>query len=695
MNPPSRYRFAGSGLLAALLLCAAAAAQGPLVQRIDPVEVLDADGHSFLNPFSGGILAARFALCDMDGDARPDLLLLNPDFRLRLYRNEGGFRFRRVPDAPFDTLSANKWFRFADLDGDGALEYITGGVLSEIMVYHNEGSTAAPRYPSAAALTYDEPATPAPDTIRTELETVPSFVDIDADGDLDLFAGNVDGSISFYRNDGTATVPRYVFVTGRYAGVQIISGGKVERDDKGSAPPMLAGRHGASVLDFFDIDADGDLDILFGDFFLPGLLLFRNSGNSATASFSMSAMDTLFVPPGERVKSAGFNQAVMADLDLDGDPDAVVSSLYPNIAEPLLALYENTGDEQNPVMERRTRLLTDEIDFGLFAAPVAVTDVAGTRLLVADAAGTLRTLTVDTLSTTTPWQLSAGEVPVSGLSNVVPAAGDLDADGSAEIVLGTFDGDRLRLLRRVGDRYQLTPWGLDTALIPSYAAPELVDLDGDADLDLLVGGLNGRFLYFRNIGTPAAPLFVRATPPSPFDTLDLGAHSVIRFADLDNDGALDAVCAARPSSTALAGEVRFLLRRGAEWREVEEWPRLRTDVDPVPAVLRIQGKIRLILGERAGGLLWWEPRVSSGVTRPDVTAGMLLPTLIVRPGQHCSIIGGNIPRHVSSTALVDLLGRTHRVQLDQPTFIVPGDLSPGFWSVLADGVPVVRLLVLP
>lgn len=695
MKSPFRYRFGGSGLVAGLFLCAltGARAQFPLVQRIDPVTVLDLNEHAFTNPFGGGVLSARIALRDMDDDARPDLLLLNPDFKLRLYHNDGGFHFHRVLGSPFDTLSANKWFRFADLDNDGAPEYITGGPLSEIMVYHNEGTTANPRYPRAEALVYDAPSTPGADTIRTELETVPSFVDIDADGDLDLFSGNVDGSISFYRNDGTATLPRYVFVTGQYGGILVISGGVNRRkDDEG---PRILARHGASVLDFADIDADGDLDILFGDFFLPGLLLFHNTGVNTNPIFSMGSMDTLFLPPGDRVRSSGFNQAVMADLDGDGDLDAVVSSLYPNVTESYLTLFENAGSSAAPLMQRRSTLLTDEIDVGLSASPVPIIDRDGTRLLIADVNGGLRTLQFDTSGTTTSWRLSAVQTPVPGLSNPVLAAGDLDADGVAEVVIGTFDGDKLRLLRRTGDHYQMVPWQLETAMIPSYAAPDLADLDADGDLDLVVGGLNGRFIYFQNTGTPSSPSFVSATPPAPFDTLDIGAQSVVRFADLDGDGALDAICGSRPSSIATTGEVRFLLRKGGGWSEDPAWPRLQTDVDPVPAVVRIGGWPRLILGERAGGLTWWEPRAASGVTSPDQHAGRSLPSMIVQPGQHCSILAGNIPRAGASTALVDLLGRTRQVLLDQSRFQVPEDLPPGFWSVLADNVPVLRLLVLP
>ena len=43
--------------------------------------------------------------------------------------------------------------------------------------------------------------------------STPMFYDIDKDGDYDLFVGNVEGKVAFYRNDGTPTIPQFTFVT--------------------------------------------------------------------------------------------------------------------------------------------------------------------------------------------------------------------------------------------------------------------------------------------------------------------------------------------------------------------------------------------------------------------------------------------------------------------------------------------------
>lgn len=597
----------------------------PTDRMISPpdVEVRTSSGDILPNPFSGGLDLTRIGLWDDDRDGYPDLWTFNLGGEFRRYDNRGGLLYVREDDRRLDDLPIRSWFRFADIDRDELADLFTSGARSEVMILRNVGSPGLPVFAPADTLRQADRS-----VIYTEQLTVPTFVDIDDDGDLDLFAGNVDGTITFYENVGSAGDPSFTFRTNRYEGLVVLSPAGTR---KGEEVPTV--QHGASVLDFVDLDGDEDEDILFGDFFTTGLLYFENRGTPRQADFDTLWVDTAFAPFGDQVRSTGFNQAESGDVDRDGDIDVFVSSLLASARTSPIELYENRGTPSTPLLIRALSNPTGEIDVGRRAAPAWIEDQERRGLLVGSEEGTLTWYPVE-IEGNTIRITERRRYRLEGLTSAIPTAGDLDGDGRAEIVVGksdALDGTTMRLYRFDGDDIVRIPWQLDTTfnVVRSGAAPRLVDIDGDRDLDIFVGGRNGRFALFLNVGTRTAPLFEVRTPPVPFDTLDLGANAAPGFVDLDGDGDPDAIVGARDNTTTGdLDSIRIWINEGGIFREDPAWPPRRVSQYPVPLWLDIAGRTILLIGTGPGGLLWYGDPAASSVRADQVDAG----GIVVRSG---------------------------------------------------------------
>ncbi len=599
-----RRRIGPAGLLAAGACAAPAGAPAPTpvveyARPVAPFEVLDERGRAFDHPFLGGLNVPRPQLVDIDDDGDLDLFVQEYSGQVMFFENVGSPAAARFVwrTGRFGDLAVGEWYRFADLDQDGDLDLLAEEPFSYIRYYRNVGTAQRPSFALVADTLRDVNGTP----IFSDRQNIPNVTDVDCDGHLDLFIGRLVGTVTRYEAEGADDrgVPRFRHVTDRFEDIEIIS--------------QIGSRHGANTLAFADTDGDGDQDFFWGDFFDPTLLTIENTGSCERPSLRDPAVP---FPRNDPVATSGYNAPAFGDLDGDGDLDFLMGVLggafNPNVtAAANLYYFEHDGDD---TFLLRTRRFADGIDVGNESIP-ALVDLDGDGdldLLVANKLDpedlqTSRIYLFENRGTPTqPTLALAGRLDFAGLYHYAPAFGDLDGDGDLDVLLGSWKAD-VAFHRNVGSRTEPRFELVDSSIVRitrgSNTAPALGDLDGDGDLDLIIGEASGTLNFYRNVGTPREPAFELVSDE--FLGLDVGRRSAPTLVDIDGDGDLDLVVGTESDG--------LLLLRNEGTRSEPRFVRDESYRPPVPPLavptfgdLDGDGDLDLLVGGVGGGVVYLE-----------------------------------------------------------------------------------------
>jgi len=263
----------------------------------------------------------------------------------------------------------------------------------------------------------------------------PEFVDIDGDGDFDALIGTgYDGDgWAFFENTGTETAPKFSApVVGHPFGLHA-SG--CFRISCGIDPA------------FADIDGDGDLDVLVGlsGSYAPAYGFFQTNEGTVTApAFAAPVYD--FLDPGQQA-TLYWPQPALVDIDGDGDLDGLFGNFWGDVV-----FFENTGSATEPA----------------FAEP-----------------------------STNPFGLA-------NVGAIRPAFADIDGDGDLDGFFGNYSGDVV-FFENTGSATEpafaepsTNPFGLAN-VSEGNASPTFADIDGDGDLDALIGNGSGDVVFFENL----------------------------------------------------------------------------------------------------------------------------------------------------------------------------------------------------
>jgi hypothetical protein len=245
----------------------------------------------------------------------------------------------------------------------------------------------------------------------------PSFVDIDNDGDQDMFVLELYGNNKYYQNIGTASAPSFTGAVQNPFGLSI---------NPNSLNP-----------DFADLDGDGDFDLLIGEYY-GFMRYYQNTGTSSAPNFISGVQLPFGLDTVNQIALPAF-----ADLDNDGDQDLMVSSYYgridyfenigsatvPNFSAPVGSPFGIDSADSDAFIDFAD--LDNDGDLDMLAGIYYYGD-----LLYYSNTGTASSPAF-ALPQNNPFGLS------TVLSNPIPAFVDIDNDGDMDLFLGSMYDDNV------------------------------------------------------------------------------------------------------------------------------------------------------------------------------------------------------------------------------------------------------------
>lgn len=195
--------------------------------------------------------------------------------------------------------------------------------------------------------------------VTTVSSVISSPVDIDNDDDFDLFSGNGNGGVVYYKNIGTEENPN------------------VYEEQLGIANPLGNVSFEGNILPvFIDIDKDTDLDVFLGCKNKIGF--YKNIGSISNPIFEEQLNEN---NPLNSISHVGDKSYFTSFVDIDGDSDldVFIGWIDLELSEngQGILYYKNTGTSSSPIFENQENENNPFINFNkLYPIPTFV-DIDG------------------------------------------------------------------------------------------------------------------------------------------------------------------------------------------------------------------------------------------------------------------------------------------------------------------------------
>ena len=428
------------------------------------------------------------AFADINKDNKIDLLVGEVNGTLKYFLNEsanGTITFTAKTAAsenPFNGIDVglNSYPVFTDVNGDRKKDLVVGRSAQELNYYLNESTD------SAIVFTPKTNTENPFDGLSMGGNSAPVFFDINGDNKLDLILGEGEGNLNFYLNQSTEST--------------IVFTNKTENNNP--FRNFNLGSNTYPVLAFATLDGDDKPDLVVGK--LDGTLNYYLNESASDSIVFTKKMSTHNPFNGIDVGS----KAVPTFVDIDGDSDfdMVVGEsggtikYYLNESTSSIVFTPKTGNE-NPF---------SSFDVGTYAVP-AFAHINGDSkidLVVGKGDGTFNYFLNESTTESIVFTSKTGnDNPFNGFnvgSYATPTFADIDEDGDYDLLVGANDESlnyylnestvsSITFTKKTGSENPFSNafW---VGMGESNMAPTFVDIDGDDDLDVVVGNNTGKII---------------------------------------------------------------------------------------------------------------------------------------------------------------------------------------------------------
>lgn len=507
------------------------------------IGVNNAEGQMTM-PWTGGFNAPQFANIDFNRDGIRDMISFDRQGDiLRTYVRlpaSGRWIQQWSYEAFFPKLV--DWVQIVDFNNDGVEDLFTSSSatgVAGISVYKGFYENEIWSFTLLSDRGRDYLQIPAGGDLTNlyvSWDDIPSIIDVDNDGDIDVLAFEPGGSyIYYYKNQsvesgwGTDSL-RFVledFCWGKILENELteqvflsVDPGVCSDGDFTNEEPIIK-RHAGSTIATLDYDFDGDKDAWLGDISSRHVVFLINGLNAEEAWITSQEPG---YPSSDTIIDIPYFVAVyFVELDDDPEPELLAAVNSRSLAEDRKSVwrYDDNPFTDGPYAYQLTEkgwLQNEMIDVG---------------------------------------------------SHSRPAFADINGDGLTDLVVGGYhytDGPEtripsLKLYKNIGtpdqpylqliddDYLSMSQFGSN----PTFDfSPAFGDLDGDNAPDLIVGDQNGKLFYYHNTSA-AGDSMVFAAPVYPFMNINVGVSATPQIEDINGDGLADLVIGERTGNADISG----------------------------------------------------------------------------------------------------------------------------------------------